>query len=268
MKEKSTNHKIIENFCAHIFDLLFGIPSIVTAIGWVKRIICKSDYTLLEIFLSVIVILNALIWIFIVRNYYGYPNMCRKTQYTFISKTFKYYRRSDDDSLDASRILEVKSNVNGLDRIKERFLWTGDSDANFPKRGKNVISIHPEESIGIWKYFSVNFNQVISKGNTLKVAYKWPRIKNCTSSSPFVSTDTEYETKKLVFEVNLGKEYANHELMLEEYRSIESECPISVTCVQFDDVGGYKWEIEKPKRYRYFRMRWTWNTDNQNDEES
>lgn len=268
MRGQNSDNKFLSFLYAHVFDLLFGIPSIVTATEWVKRLVSKSEYTQLEIALSIVVVLNAVIWIFIVRNYYGYPTTCQKTQYKILSKTVKYQRHPEDDSLSVSRSVDVKSNVNGLDRIKDRYLWTGDSDANLPKRGKNVLSIHPEESIGIWKYYSVNFNQVISKGNNLRVAYKWPKIKNCTSSSPFVSTDTEYDTKKILIDVNLGKEYANKELMLEEYRSIESECPISSTRAQFDEEGRYQWVISRPKRYRYFRVRWTWNVDDQNDEES
>ena len=261
MQENSGKHKHFEFLYEHLLDLLFGIPSLVTILGWIKCVMTKSEYSELDVLLSCIIILNAVTWIIIARNYYGYPTTCKKTQYRIISKTIKYKRNSNDDSLTVTRAVEVKSNVNGLDRIKDRFLWTGNSEANLPKRGKNVVSIHPEDSIGIWKYFSVNFNQVISKGDMLSVSYTWKNLKDCRSSSPFVSTDTEYETKNILMEIDLGTEYHNREIIIEEYRSIESECPIHSARVQLDDEGRYKWAINKPKRYRYFRARWTWNIE-------
>ena len=258
MNEKTNYNKILAFLYAHIFDLLFNIPSIVAAYEWVKKTIIKAEFTTLEILLSSLIFANTLIWILIIRNYYGYPSLCRKAPYEYVSRTISYVRNPKDDSLNVARFGVVRSKINGLGIIRDRFLWTGDSDAKLPLPGKNVSKILPDESIGIWTYFSVQFKDVISKGKTEYIKYVWPTIQNCSSSSPFVSTDTEYETKDLCIEVTLGKKYANRELKLEVYRSIESECPISSKTVLLDEDGHYKWEIHKPLRYRYFRARWEW----------
>ncbi len=267
MQEDFRHNKLVSFLIRHMFDILFAIPSIIPVISWIRCLVCKTYFTDLEVLLSIIIVVYTIIWMLIARNYYGYPTACRKSLYKTRSKVINYQRRKDY-SLCVSRAIEVESNVNGLDRIKDRYLWTGKSDAGMPRKGKNVISIHEEESIGIWKYFSVNFNQILSKGDKMCVSYKWPRLEHCESSSPFVSTDTEYETDHIVFNINLGKEYANHELILESFRSIESECPISSKSTHFDDEGCFSWEIPKPRRYRYFRARWNWALSEQDDDES
>ncbi len=266
MNEHNKKHTIIGFFIEHVFDILFSIPSIIPIIGWIKCFVLKTEFTNMEIVLSIIIVLNTVIWLIIVRNYYGYPDACRKTQYKTLSKYIEYHRHHDD-SLSVSRTINIESNVNGLDRIKDRYLWTGESDAALPKRGQNVSSIHSEESIGIWRYFSINFNQTLNKGNALRIGYKWNKIPNCKTSSPFVSTDTEYETKNIIFDIKLGKEYANRDVILEEFRSIESEVPILSSRCRLDEEGHYRWEINRPIRYRYYRVRWSWIDDDSIEDE-
>lgn len=263
MQNDNNKNKFSDFFLKHVFDILFSIPSIIPFISWIKWIALKHQYTNLEILQGIIIVIITVMWFIIARN----PKPYQKTQYKTLSKTITY-QRHNDNSLSISRTIEIESNVNGLDRIKDRYLWTGKTDSGLPKKVKNVSSIHAEESIGIWKYFSVNFNQTINKGNKICVGYKWKNIPNCISSSPFVSTDTEYETKHILFEVKLGQEYANKEIILEEFRSIESEVPISSICTRLDEEGGYKWELNHPTRHRYFRVRWNWIDDDQCEEDA
>lgn len=252
-------NKIVSFICAHFFDILFGVPSLVPVINWLRCIIYKIDYTSLELLLSAIILVMSLLWFLLIRGYFVAPTPCIKTQYSYESKTLKYDRDDKNDTLTFKKSASIKSNVNGLVGIDDRFIWTGAENINLPEKGKNVSSIHLNVSRGIWTYFTVRFKETLSKGDTIKIGYKWNKIQRCQSSSPFVSTDTEYATKLIVFDINLGKEYANRELYLEEFRSIDSEdCPIDVVHVRFDEFGRYRWEISRPSRYRYFRVRWEW----------
>lgn len=266
MKERKTRYTIKDFLADHAFDLVSVITSVYPVIRWILHFFANVEMTQLEMLLSFLLLMNAIIWLLVYRRRFsyidfgGYPTKCMRKPYKILRKTIKY-RRNPDDTLTLIRSVFIRAKQNGLDRVQDRFLWTGKTAAAYPRPKKGVARIQEEKHIGIWKYFSAVFDEPIREGDTKDVEYRWNKIRDCSSSSPFVSTDTEFPTKELVFDICLGKEYANREIIFEEYRSIESECPISSERDALDEEGRIKWTIERTRRFRYYRARWSWETN-------
>ncbi|MDO4303333.1 MAG: hypothetical protein Q4D94_05405, partial [Bacillota bacterium] len=193
------------------------------------------------------------------KSYY-YPYSKIKTNYNVISKTI-YYQVNERNELAFGRTMVIKSNIDNLDSIFDKFIWTGTSAAKVPNPRLHIQEIKECNKIGIWKYFQIFLDSPISKGDTLEIRYEWPTIYNCNSSSPFFSTSTEEPTKEVNMILKLGKRYSDREIILEEYRAIEGDNPISTKRTKLDQWGDYTWPIKKPKRFRYYRIRWEWPLD-------
>lgn len=195
------------------------------------------------------------------RSYY-YPNSKIRSNYDVINKSL-YYQVNDNNELTFFRSMTIKSNIDNLQMIYDKFIWTGTGIANIPTPGLHIQEIKESNRIGIWKYFQIIFDSPISKGEELEIRYEWPVISNCNTSSPFFSTSTEEPTKEIKMILKLGRKYSEREIILEEYRAIEGDNPISKKRVNLDQCGDYIWTIDKPKRFRYYRIRWEWSLETQ-----
>ncbi len=165
---------------------------------------------------------------------------------------------SDPDTLYLSRTVNVTSTLGDLDRISDKYLWTGRSEAKLPEGKNNVRDVsHLRGKPGVWKYFEVNFNRKIEKGQSIDLEYAWPPIENCKTSSAFISTITDVPTKKLTFKIDLGTKYARKPVHFEERRSIDGDNMLSCHEYTLDDCGKIEIPIY-PKRFRYFIVFWEW----------
>ena len=117
--------------------------------------------------------------------------------------------------------------------------------------------------IGIWKTFRITFDSPVEKGKEWTYTYDWPLIESCKSSSPFASVSTEEPTKQIEFSIKLGHAHANKEVTVQEFRSIDSpsDQPLSQKRLHFDEGGDLHYTVEHPKRFRYYRVLWTWEKD-------
>lgn len=216
---------------------------------------------LLLIVLESIIILSKFLWNKFSYKSYIYPRSRISSNYIVLKKIVNY-RVNEKGELFFSRTLEIKSKINHLESIFDKFIWTGNNRAEVPRPEKNVSTITEQPTIGIWRYIRVTLKDSLSKGEEREISYKWPKISDCTSSSPFVSTSTEEPTKQLIFKIKLGAKYSNREIRLEEFRAIEADNPISVKIVRLDNNGDYEWDVSNIKRFRHYRVRWSWELDN------
>ena len=162
------------------------------------------------------------------------------------------------DELDLSREITVQSDIPELDRIKDKYLWTGKSEAKIPIGQNNVRSIQQlEDKPGVWKYFEVIFNRRIQKGDQIELKYKWPNIPDCKTASPFISTLTDVPTKQIVFRINLGSKYAKQSIYVEERRSIDGDNLLKHYEYALNESGSIELTFS-PKRFRYFIVFWKW----------
>lgn len=261
---------LINNIFA-VVDLLIVVGTALYAI--VSKSVYLHIFSVLEIVLMVIIFVQFIIYVAIlIRNMtsykaYHYPWLKIRAHYDYLKKVV-IYQRDENDILHFKREAEIKANGD-VHMVLDKFIWTGKSEATIPMKGRNVQEIREQkERKGVWKFFDIVLNKQLRKGKTLDISYDWVPIKDCSTSSPFVSQSTEEPTAYLKFEIDLGAEYANKEIILEEYRAIDSNAPLNeIEGEKFDHNGRYVWEIKKPKRFRYYIARWEWNKTNRPDKE-
>lgn len=255
----------MKKFLNWISNNIFCIIDIIILIGAPLYATLKSiELSLLDIILLVFFSLQIVFYIIVgLRNRfsyksYHYNSLKIKTKYECIKKNI-VYQRNDNDVLICKRDLKIKALENNLDSILDKFIWTGKSDAKLPIKKENIQEIREQKNRkGVWKFFDIVFPMPLNKGEVLNFSYEWPAISDCSSSSAFVSTSTEVPTKYLEFEIDLGKEYKNQQIILAEYRALDSNWPLSQEIKNFDGNGKYVWKIDKPKRFRYYIARWDW----------
>lgn len=212
------------------------------------------------LFCTYIILLCRTIWNKKSCKSYRYPRKFLRTSsnYEVLEKTISY-SRSENDTLNYSRRMRIKCLSNRLVSILDKYIWTGSAGNTFTiKKVEGVSKIKNESRIGIWQYFEIELQNHMMKNDERVVAYRWPEIPNCSNSSPFFSVSTDEPTKKLSLKLNLGKKYANQKIICEEFRAIESDFCISSKEEKLDDNGSFNWIIPNVKRFRHYRIRWSW----------
>lgn len=249
-------------------------PIIVSIITYIYKKIEKEINTF-EIFLFIIIIIQCtLIFIYCIwrkKSYesYYYPWSKIRSEYEIIEKKVNYnvekqtHRNGKNKSveyyLNFSVCKKIKSLRRKLERIPGKFLWTGKNDAKLPISSTGDEIRWQDNKKGTWKFYDIILNKTLFKGEKADVNTYHDPIGNCKSSSPFVSSSTEEPTKKLVFNIDLGKEYAKSKIIVDVFRSNESTSPLKSTEFEFDECGKFTLEIKNPNRFRYYVVHWEWN---------
>ncbi len=251
---------VIVNLCA---SAILAICSVIwNQFNW--------DFIWLSIIFAIIIVIQLIALVcYIVWNkksYKSYYYPCKKIDYKYIIEEMtinytlntKKFESGFIDELNLSREIAICSDCNALDRINDKYIWTGKSEAKLPHGKANVRSIQKlEDKPGIWKYFEVVFDRRLQKGEKINLSYQWPTIKMCKTSSPFISTLTDVPTKKIIFNINLGSDYAGKKIHIEERRSIDGDNMLDCCEYQLDEKGCKKIPVY-PHRFRYFIVFWKW----------
>ena len=256
-------NKVLDIFKTIILNILATLIITIVSSIWSKL---ELNLFWLCVFLVIITIIQSFVQLILALwkkfSFRAYNYRGKDIKYDYIILNYKINKIENgkmlDYKLECSRELIIQSNKKNLDRILDKYLWTGKNPASIPETGKNIQSIMPlAKKPGIWNFYEILFYKRIDKKEQINIAYKWPEIKDCKSSSPFVSMPTEVPTKKLTFNIDLGSEYANQKLILEEYRSIDSDIVLSKNEYRMDENGKCTIEIY-PKRFRYHIVSWNW----------
>lgn len=261
--KNNTRRNFINFLRDHILDLLLGIPSLVTIVGYIKKLVSiivglDVRFTKLEVLLGAAVLLMTLLWIILLRRRFSF-NPYSYHQYKILSIKYVYHR-NDDNTYSITKRLKIVSRINGLRSIIQKIPWP-EANAVLPIKYKGINSITPEVTYGIFKYFGVNLPRVLAYGEEADIGYKWLNLPDCRNSYSFASVYTEYPTTSIEIAINLGRDYAGKEVFIEEFRSIDSECPIKTICATFNEKGVFTWKPNNIKRFRYYRVRWNWISD-------
>lgn len=259
--------KIREWFINNALTLLTIVLPALTGIGaTVKAYLSQAMSPFVVILISALIIilfslLGKAIWDAKSYKAYRYPwsKIRMSYDYEVIEKKVSY-DRVNGDNLEYKRTMKIKCVANHLDGLLDKYIWTGGQTsikAITPKKG--IADIKEIQRIGIWTYISIRLQNSLSKGGEAVVEYEWPIMPNCHNSSPFFSASTDEPTKLLTLSLSLGREYAHQQIICEEFRAIESDYPISSIECQLDDRGQYTWEVSHVKRFRYYRIRWSWS---------
>lgn len=264
MKAQKIKDWLINNALTIFILVGPGVLGFITTIrAYIKGKLTVFDIIMIGLFFVIILALIAkAIWRRIDYRSYYYPWSKILTGYNYtVSRKEITYIRNKDDTLQFSRNMKIKCCNNRLGFILDKYIWTGENASSIKLNPINGITkIEYKNRIGIWNYYVLELSNHIKKGEEREISYKWMNICNCKSSSPFFSTSTDEPTKEIILVLELGEEYANQEIVCEEFRAIESDYPLSIRKDKLDEHGRYRWEISKhkAKRFRYYRIRWSW----------
>ncbi|MCM1236770.1 MAG: hypothetical protein NC489_42380 [Ruminococcus flavefaciens] len=269
MESQKTKAWLANNILT-IMTIIF--PTIATGLSIVLGFVTESLNSL-DIVLIIIVtifsvsIIFKTIWNIVSYKSYHYPWRKIRNNYNYeIIERKITYTRTPKDVLQYSRYMNIKACSNHINYIIDKYFWTGNiPDTINIEPSKGISNIENKSRIGIWRYFMMELDNHINRGDTKEIEYKWPDIEACSQSSPFFSVSTDSPTKKITLSLNLGKEYANQEIVCEEFTAIDADYPIKVQSAQLDDNGIYTWIIQKQKikRFRQYRIRWSWTRGQQ-----
>ncbi len=252
------------NNLVSIITLLWPVIVLVVTVFVTKMQKAQIREVILAVGLVVetIVLIIFRIWNHVSYKAYRYPADKLTIDYEFTKKRI-YYEVLADDKLRYSRTMTIRVLKGTKDCIMDQYLWTGKKEAILPTAGQHVRKIESCPLIGIWKTFRITFVSPVERNHELTYTYNWPLIESCKSSSPFVSVSTEEPTKEIEFSIKLGHLYSNKEVTIQEFRSIESpsDQPLSQVSLHFDEGGDLHHTIKNPKRFRYYRVLWTWEND-------
>ena len=249
-----------------IFPIITAtLPIIIGFISNSMNLLSITLITFIIIFSIIMIIKN--IWNITSYKSYHYPWLKIRNNYNYevIEKKITY-KRTANDVLQYSRYMNIKACSNRVNYVFDKYIWTGNNtDVLKIELSKGIINIENKSRIGIWRYFMMELDNHINKGETKELAYKWPNINCCSKSSPFFSVSTDDPTKKIILSLELGEQYAGQEIVCEEFRAIEADFPIATETHHLNDKGIYEWEIKKPKikRFRQYRIRWAWTVGQQ-----
>lgn len=257
---------LFSSIWGNLVSLVSALPSLIDMYNTYILPRLPFKFTFLEFLLgSILVIIAVVKLVTCIYNCLSYKSYLYPRKK--IWKTFKYeitkkevvYRRDDNDKLHYERHMTIKSRSNFLNYIYDKYTWTGTQSNNFalqPVRG--LASIKPIARIGIWQYCLLELQNHLNRGKSLEISYRWPEISECTKSSPFFSTSTEYPTKKLSLSIDLGSEYKGQEILCQQFRSIDADYPLKEEKHVLDENGRFTWKIKGVKLFRYYRIHWSW----------
>lgn len=252
--------------------LTIVVPGIVTCVPRIRRFISQKFDPLSIILIVIIVILVEIIiiktiWNFTSYKSYRYPWLKIRNNYNYIVIEKRItYKRTINDVLQYSRYMNIKACSNRITHVFDKYIWTGKAPNGIKINPLNgIINIENMSRIGIWRYFMMELDNHMNRGDTKELEYRWPDIDCCSHSSPFFSVSTDDPTKKISLILELGEKYAGQEIICEEFRAIDADFPISVRKEKLGNNGNYEWTIEKHKikRFRQYRIRWSWTVGQQ-----
>lgn len=255
---------ILNNILTILTIVVPGVGSIYATIaGHISGKLTLLDFALILALLIILITLAIkTAWNKISFKSYRYPWLKIRTAYNYIvtEKTITY-KRNANDILRFSRTMKIKCCSNRINYALDKYIWTGIQPNQVEiKPTEGIAHIREKSRIGIWRYIVLELDNHMGKGDKKTLSYEWPDIPQCSKSSPFFSTSTDEPTQKIFLKLELGEEYANQEIICEEFRAIESDYPIYTEKRNLDERGSYTWEISpyKIKRFRHYRIRWSW----------
>jgi hypothetical protein len=197
-------------------------------------------------------------------------------RYDYPDVTFRYevlrrsctYRITTSGDLHYAKTLRLRALQNQLDDYVDKVNWSGGA-TNLPMGDAKVAEISPvNDRVGMWTFYRVHFGRTLAKGEEIEFHLTWPPIRDWVNARPFVAMSTDEPTHRLEFHVQIPpaalRPPANGSgcrAVLEHLRAVESLIPFRSEERMFDDNGSLVWIIDRPRLYRYFKVRWFWSLD-------
>ena len=260
------SRKFIDSFKEFVWWVKLFLPSFsLYAVFMYLLPYFKKQMNTLALIMSIIIvfligiIISYCIWNRISHRSYRYPWKIINRGYNFQIEKKEISYALNGNTVDYSRAVRIKSLVNNLTYIHDKYIWTGAIGSELEiEAGDGIQSINHMVRNGIFQYIQLNLLNSVKKGECADLDYSWKPIPDYKKSSPFFSASTEITTKELVLNINLGRAYKNQLIYCQEYRSLDSDIILSQEEHRLNYLGQFSWTVPNIKRYRLYRVIWNW----------
>ena len=198
--------KILLNILA-----IFGIP--LTVVGILTAFTHDIFFLLLGggITLFVILLIYVLILIFANRSDHVWLNAViyfftptPKSTHLFLSRDITY-EFLDRTTMVLTKKMRIKSLVNDLRSIDDRYLWSKPSKCDLTIDGQKHRIMYEWKDMG-WYYYSMLLGRPLSKGDSEDITVRMPNLSDPhKESSLFLSSDTIEKTRELSLTIKSTK---------------------------------------------------------------
>ena len=197
-------------------------------------------------------------------------------RYEYPPVTFRYevllrschYRIAPDGELRYWKRLRLKALQNQMTDYIDKVNWSG-GPISLPRNDGSIEGISPvTDRVGMWTFYRVHFGRTLAKGEEIEFVLTWPSISDWVDSRPFVAMSTDEPTHRLEFHVQIppaalkpSPDGSGCQAVFEHLRAVESLIPFRSQVTEFDENGRLNWVVNRPRLYRYFKVRWFWHPD-------
>jgi len=178
-------------------------------------------------------------------------------QYKVLHKEYTYEYMSKS-SMKFKKYIKLKALVNNLDRIHDRFCWSGCGDINITVQNKDFIYT-PTVRRGVYQEYDILFDRKLKKGETIDVCVVFDMEDIYGTADPHMSTTISAPTDYLVLRVIVPKQFGVEKAIAEVLPNSDYYNPFETQMIDFvynESCGEAKWEKQKPSLLHIYSLRW------------
>lgn len=177
------------------------------------------------------------------------PNI--KENYEILKREATFTYGKDCSKYELS--LEVKSKINGLNRLPGKYTWSGSENATISCKTKHCKIIELTRKDSFLEY-EIELGQTYNEGDVFKCKIVGIMPDSKHTFVPFFSTQVMESTQELIINIIIPTQYNVREVFCEELAVVRNSNQ-SITEQPLDD-GKYSWKITKPKLFYKYSIRW------------
>lgn len=169
----------------------------------------------------------------------------KECTYTYKNKNNMTYRKK----------LTLKVLKNNMDCYHDRYFWTGHGNTT-------VVSEYDDQEYAetvrkdIYQEYVIKFDRNLKKGEVIETSLFFTLEDLDNKAIPFLSTTISEPTDYLSMKVMIPVSFRIERAIAEIFPCADSYIPVKTEIIFFDKDGEVKWEINNPKRFHLYSLRW------------
>ena len=174
--------------------------------------------------------------------------------FRIIKKEYTYTYK-DKKNMTFRKKLTLKALKNNTDCYHDRYFWTGHGDTT-------VVSEHNDQEYAetirkdVYQEYVINFDRNLKKGEVIVTSIFFTLEDLDNKAIPFLSTTISEPTDYLSMKVKVPVSFRIEKAIAEIFPCADSYIPVKTEIILFDKDGEAKWEVNNPKRFHLYSLRW------------
>ena len=165
------------------------------------------------------------------------------------------YTYTDKNNMTFRKELALKVLKNNTDCYHDRYFWTGHGNTT-------VASEHNDQEYAetirkdVYQEYVINFDRNLKKGEVIETSIFFTLEDLDNKAIPFLSTTISEPTDYLSMKVKVPVSFGIEKAIAEIFPCADSYIPVKTEIILFDKDGEAKWEVNNPKRFHLYSLRW------------